>query len=262
MIQIIRALIITALSLSAFAAQAAEGNVGIVLLHGKWDRQPTSVMKLAGQLEDAGYKVATPMMPWSFLRQYDAPYPQALVEIETAAQSLRDRDHVSRIVIEGQSIGANAALAYAASGRPVDAIVALAPGHLPQSNVFRKRLESSVTKAKEMIASGAGSETAGFDDLNQGQLRNVRTSAQSYFSYLDPEGLGNMPKTAAAIATPLPIFMAVGTGDPLAPVAEESIFNRAPKHGKSVYMSVPGGHMETQSASGSALVDWLRSLGF
>ncbi|MDR2154691.1 MAG: DUF1749 domain-containing protein [Burkholderiaceae bacterium] len=262
MIKTIRALIAAALCLLFFSAQAAEGNVGIVLLHGKWDRQPTSVMKLAGQLEDAGYKVATPMMPWSFQRQYDVPYAKALVEIEAAAQSLRDRYRVSQIVIAGQSIGANAALAYAASGRLVDAIVVLAPGHTPQSNVFRKRLEPSVTKAKEMIDSGAGSDSASFDDLNQGQLRSVRTSAEAYFSYLDPEGLGNMPKTAAAIATPIPIFMAVGAGDPIAAVAEESIFKHAPKHDKSVYMSMSGGHMEVPNVIGSALVDWLRSLGF
>src|SRR6478735_10925930 len=124
MIRTTRRALLTLILLGSGTTYAAEGDLGIVLLHGKWDRPPTHVMLLARQLESAGYKVSTPVMPWSDARGYDASYPQALAEIEASAKSLRDKG-AKRIVVAGQSFGANGALAYAASGKPVDAVVAL-----------------------------------------------------------------------------------------------------------------------------------------
>ena len=240
---------------------ATEQDVGIVLLHGKWDRPPTNVLVLARQLEAAGFKVATPTMPWAGTREYDVPYDQAIAEIESAANNLRDKG-AKHIIVGGLSFGANGALAYAASGRPVDAIFVLSPGHTPDRAGFRKALEPSITKARGMLDSGAGKDRASFEDRNQGQSKQMRASAESYFSYFDPEGLGAMPKTAAAIPTAIPLFMATGSADPMSTVAEESIFNRAPKHEKSVYTIVPANHIGITGAIAATLISWLKSLGY
>jgi len=88
-------------------ASAAENEVGIVLLHGKWDRPPSKVLDLARQLEAQGYQVLSPTMPWSGTREYDVPYSQAIVEIESAANSLRDKG-AKHVVVGGLSFGANA----------------------------------------------------------------------------------------------------------------------------------------------------------
>jgi hypothetical protein len=72
-------------------AYAADKDVGIVLLHGKWDRQPTNVQGLARRLAAEGFQVTAPIMPWSANREYDVPYPQAISEIEAAAKGLRDK---------------------------------------------------------------------------------------------------------------------------------------------------------------------------
>jgi len=138
MIRSLLRLFFTLLGLAAAASRAAEASI--------LGKAPTLVMPLAPQLESAGCKVATPAMPWSGLREYDAGYPQALAEIEAAAQSLREQ-RAKRIVVAGQSFGGNGALAYAASGRAVDAIVVLSPGHTPERGQFRKALERSVDKA-------------------------------------------------------------------------------------------------------------------
>ena len=103
-------------------AFAADKEIGIVLLHGKWDRQPTKVEGLGRQLEAQGFQVATPTMPWSANREYDVSYPKALNEIAFAVKELRDKG-AKHIVIGGLSIGGNAALAYAGSGKPVDALL-------------------------------------------------------------------------------------------------------------------------------------------
>lgn len=253
------AIIATLQFLLLWPVQAAEQNVGIVLLHGKWDRPPTGIQPIARQLEAAGFRVETPTMPWAATRQYDVTYALALEEIEAAANALR-KAGAKVIVVGGQSFGANGALAFASSGKPVDAIFVLSPGHAPDSAAFRKGLEASIAKAHDMIKSGRGAETADFEDRNQAQIGKVRTSADSYYSYLDPNGLGAMSKTAPGMPRPLPVFMAVGSADPVSKIAKELIFDLTPRHEKSTYIVVTSDHTGVASAVAPALIDWLRSI--
>lgn len=166
----------------------------------------------------------------------------------------------SRVVILGQSMGANAALAHAGSGRRSDGVVALAPGHVPEVEAWRSAMGPSLKRAREMIAAGQGEEKAWFLDINQGQRREVRTTARSYLSYFDPEGLGAMPLSAAAIQPARALFMAVGQSDRMAAFAEQNIFARAPAHAKSRYVSMAGDHMNIVRLIADPLVDWLKQL--
>lgn len=253
---IVRLLALLVVSISG-GALANDAETGVVLLHGKWDKPPTHVLFLARQLEGAGFRVSTPTMPWSDARQYDAGYPAALAEIEAAANALRQQG-VKRIVVAGQSFGANAALAYAASGRKVDGIAAFSPGHTPERGNFRKALEPSVAKARTMLEQGQGNEKSSFEDRNQGQSRTIRATAEIYLSYFDPEGIGNMQKTAKSVPENVPIFMAVGTSDSMTGTAEESIFNRAPKNGRSQYVSVASDHLGLVKVIDGQFIAWLR----
>jgi pimeloyl-ACP methyl ester carboxylesterase len=250
------------LSLCGIAApligRTAEPPFAIVLLHGK-QGSPGYLAGLARDLRSEGWLVAVPTMPWSQAREYDISYPQALDEIEAAANPLV-RQGASRVVVGGHSLGANAALAYAAAGRSVYAVFGLAPGHVPERGGFRRGVAPGVEKAREMIARGAGDEKAMFPDLNQGQSRQIRITAKSYLSYFDPEGLGSMPRSAASIAKPLPIFMAVGDSDSIAGYARTEIFDVAPKHEKSVYNEGPGDHLSTIRIAAPALIGWLKGL--
>ena len=162
---------------SSAPARSGGADVGIVLMHGKWDRPPTAVTDLARVLGSNGYIVVTPEMPWSGQRLYDVDYPAALVEIEAAVQSLRARP-VRRVIVAGPSFGANAAIAYAGSGRELDGVIAIAPGHVPDVSGFRNTVASSVERAKAMIAEGKAAGQADFTDLNQGRTRTIRTTAQ------------------------------------------------------------------------------------
>jgi acetyl esterase/lipase len=246
---------------AAALGHATERDIGIVLMHGKWDRPPTGAVFLARELEAEGFRVATPTMPWSFHREYDVDYPAALAEIDAAVQSLRAAG-ATRILVGGMSFGANAALAYAGSGRPVDGVIALAPGHTVDRRVMRSRLAESVAKARGLVDRGEGDDRAVFDDLNQQQPRQVRTTAKRYLSYFDPEGLASMPRSAAAIPVPVPMFMAVGTGDPLHSAGTGYLFDVAPRHEKSAWQVVDSDHNGTGKAALPALVAWIRSLGW
>ena len=240
-------------------AAAAEKDVGIVLLHGKWDRPPSKVLGLARQLEAQGYQVLTPTMPWSGTREYDVPYSQAIVEIESAANSLRDKG-AKHVIVGGLSFGANAALAYAGIGKPVDAIFLLSPGHTPYAGSMKTALQDSVAKASEMMKSGAANDRAWFKDLNQGQSQQIRVTAASYFSYFDPEGLAAMPKTAAGISSAIPVFMAVGSADQMSGFAEKTIFSVAPPHAKSSFTIMNADHIGLVNVVAPGLIEWLRSL--
>src|SRR5512137_1159663 len=171
-------------------ARCGESDVGIVLMHGKWAGPPAPPIQfLATALRAEGFKVITPVMPWGRQRMYDADYPTALSEIEASVEILRKKG-AKRIIVAGHSFGANASIAYAASGRDVDGVIAIAPGHCPDLDSFG----ASVAKARQMIAKGKGEETASFDDNPQGQSRTISTTAKIYLSFFDPDGLGVMPK--------------------------------------------------------------------
>lgn len=239
-------------------AIAAPEEVGIVMLHGK-QSAPRIVAPLAQALRGAGFKVSTPEMAWSRRRDFDIDYPEALAEIDAAASQLT-KEGARRIVVGGHSFGANAVLAYGASGRPVAGLFMIAPGHVPDRGRFRRAVEPGVTKAREMVAAGKGSDTDWFPDVNQGRLRQVRTTASAYLSYFDPDGIAAMPKSAASLARAVPFFLAVGDADPAFAYAETAIFRAVPQHPSSQYVTLQADHMGALAAAVPQLLAWLRSL--
>jgi pimeloyl-ACP methyl ester carboxylesterase len=237
------------------AALAAEGDLGVVLLHGKQAR-PQDVADIAGTLRSAGCKVATPEMAWSQRREFDVPYGIALQEVEAAGKELQ----VKRLVVGGHSLGANAALAYAASGRPVSGVFALSPGHVPEGGAFRREVAPGVQKAQEMVARGAGEEKAWFPDSNQGRTRQVRTTAAAYLSYFDPQGMGALIRSCRRIPPGTPLFMSVGESEGILDYARGTLFPAAPANERSVFLAVPGDHIGAPRAAAPMLVEWLRAL--
>jgi acetyl esterase/lipase len=239
-------------------AKSDESEVGIVLMHGKWAGPPAPPIKvLATALRTKGFKVITPVMPWGQKRMYDADYPTALSEIEASVEILRKKG-AKRIIVAGHSFGANASIAYAASGREVDGVMAIAPGHCPDLQNFG----TSVAKARKMIAKGKGEETASFDDNNQGKDRTISTTAKIYLSFFDPDGLGVMPKSAAAIPKPVPFLWVIGTHDHLYRHGENYVFNKVPKHPRNSYLVVNADHSGTPEVAASQIVEWIMSLKY
>jgi pimeloyl-ACP methyl ester carboxylesterase len=157
-------------------------------------------------------------------------------------------------------MGANAALAYAGSGRTVDAVVAIAPGHI--ADLWREHplISASVRKARDMIAEGRGDARANFDYIDQGTRLSVRTSAAIFLSYWDPDGLGAMPRSAAAIATPTPLLWVVGGADRISSLGPGYAFERAPPHSRSRYVEVAGGRYDTPDVAREEIGRWCSEL--
>ena len=149
------------MNFSGSLCAATENKVGVVLIHGKWGN-PSQFNSLAKLMKNKEYMVLAPLMPWSKVRGYDVDYSAALEIVTGNIQELRNSGSTV-IVLAGHSKGANAAIAYTAYGpEKIDAVIAIAPGHMPEIAPYQESIQSSINKAKEMIDSGRGDERALF----------------------------------------------------------------------------------------------------
>src|SRR5690242_17289106 len=98
------AIVILGISFAAVVHAGGE-TVGVVILHGKWGSPGGFVANLANDLGKEGFLVAAPEMPWSGKRLYDKGIAGAMIEIDAAVKTLRDKG-AKRIFVAGHSLGA------------------------------------------------------------------------------------------------------------------------------------------------------------
>src|SRR5579883_2498269 len=192
-------------------------NLGVVYLHGKASWPGALNGGILSALEDEGALIAEPEMPWSFNRRYGATYEQAMGEIEAAVAGLKAKG-ATRIVIIGHSLGANAAIGYAARHPDLAGVVAIAPGHLPDQDNMRSFVADAVERAKKLIAAGQGNVPQTFPDMAQGIPLSATATPTVYLSMFDPDGPAVIPKNAAIIGAsprPVPLLWVVGKLDPI-----------------------------------------------
>ena len=258
----IAAALLFAADISAVPAADALHDLGIVYLHGKGGWPGALNGGIVSGLKDEGALVTTPEMPWSLHRRYDATFDQALSEIDAAITGLR-LDGARRIVLIGVSLGANAAIGYAARHPELAGVVALAPGHLPDVDNMRSFVSDAVARAKTLVAEGKGSVPQSFPDMAQGIPLMATATPTVYLSWFDPEGPAVIPKNAAlmgAAASPVPLLWVVGKLDPIDRRGPEYAFNVLAKNPKSQYVEVFAGHLTTTMAARRQVIDWINAL--
>jgi pimeloyl-ACP methyl ester carboxylesterase len=236
----------------------AGNGLGVVLLHGKRSG-PQVFQGLAGALEKEGFLVAKPEMPWSRSRYLDKTFEAALDEIAAAVNALQQKG-ANRVVVAGHSMGAVAALGYAAARGGLTGVILLAPGHFPGFPGFQKSLGDSLAQAQEMIKSGRGEKTGEFLDKNQGRVFPISTTAQIYYSYFSPEGPMAPGRNAARLNPKIPVLVILGDQDPLAPSAKSQVFAKLPANPLYRLVTVAGGHIEVPSESQEEVLRWLKGL--
>jgi pimeloyl-ACP methyl ester carboxylesterase len=249
-------------NMSGAAADEQLQGFGIVFLHGKASWPGAMNGGILSELRDEGALIATPEMPWSFHRRYAATYDQAMTEIDDAVAGLKAKG-AARIVIIGHSLGANAAIGYAARHPDLAGVVALAPGHLPEAGDMRSFVADAVARARTLVASGQGNVAQSFPDMAQGIPLTATATPIVYLSMFDPDGPAVIPKNAAtmgAAAHPVPLLWVVGKLDPIDRRGPEYAFNAAAKNPKSKYIEVFAGHLTTPLAARSDVVEWINSL--
>lgn len=229
---------------------------GVVVLHGK-NTGPAdrSIQEAVRRLQNVGFLVAAPELPWSRRRGFDVSYEQSLVEIGLAVAELRAKG-AGGVALVGHGLGANAALAYIATRGGVFAFVALAPAHDPDHH--RDVFIADLRKAREMSASGRGGERSLFTDFSLGRDYDLSTTAEVYLSYNDPEGAAVMPRMAERVREPLPVLWVVGTHDPLMRLGRFHCYEKLPKHPRSDYRELSADHQGVPRIAAVDVAEWLR----
>ena len=252
-------------NMSRAAADEQLQGFGIVYLHGKASWPGAMNGGILSALRDEGALIATPEMPWSFHRRYAATYDQAMAEIDAAVAELKAKG-ARRIVVIGHSLGANAAIGYAARRRgmaELAGIVALSPAHLPEVGDMRDFVADAVARAKKLVAEGKGDVPQTFPDMAQGIPLIAHATPLVYLSWFDPDGPAVIPKNAAALGAaphPVPLLWVVGKLDPIDRRGPEYAFDAAAKNPKSKYIEVFAGHLTTPLVARKQVVAWINSL--
>jgi pimeloyl-ACP methyl ester carboxylesterase len=161
------------------------------------------------------------------------------------------------------SLGANAAIGYAARHPELAGVVALAPGHLPDVGNLRSFVSDAVGRAKTLIAEGKGNVPLSFPDMAQGIPLTATATPTVYLSWFDPEGPAVIPKNAAlmgAAPSPVPLLWVVGKLDPIDRRGPEYAFNALAKNPKSRYVEVIAGHLTTALVARGHVIDWINAL--
>jgi pimeloyl-ACP methyl ester carboxylesterase len=257
-VSVVLALILYLLALlAAPAAAAGLKGVGVVFLHGKGVWSGAFDGGIPAALQAEGAVAVSPEMSWSFARIYDATYDEAMREIDAAVAGLKGRG-ATRIVVIGHSLGANAAVGYAARRRGIAAVVAISPGHLPETEEMRTRTASAVAEARALAAAGEKSRHV-WPDRIQGIPTLAAASPAVYLSMFDPDGPAVIPRNAAALHG-VPLLWVVGQSDPVFARGRDYAFSRAPRNPKSRYIEVLAGHLGAPSVARSQVVEWVKSL--
>jgi pimeloyl-ACP methyl ester carboxylesterase len=248
---------VAALAVASPLAAASLRGMGVVFLHGKGVWPGAFDGGIPSALEAEGAKVVSPEMPWSLRRMYGATFDQAMAEIDAAVATLRARG-ATRIVIIGHSLGANAAIGYAAQRHSVVAVVAIAPGHLPETAEMRSRTQSAIAEARQLAAAGH-QEKRSWPDMVQGVPTFATATPAVYLSMFDPNGPAVIPKNVAAL-NGIPLLWIVGNFDPIHSRGPQYAFSRAAKNPANRYIEVLATHLTTSLMARGQVVDWLKAL--
>jgi pimeloyl-ACP methyl ester carboxylesterase len=259
-----RVALAVAVVLALAAPAAAQGTVGVILMHGKQGSPNTPGLRdIASKAESAGMKVVVPSMPWGTggWEKINVTPDQVFAMIDGYASQLRAHG-AQRIVVGGHSLGANVALAYAVARQNVAGVVMAAPGHSPVGS-YRSSpaIKDSIDQAAQLVKSGqAGQPFSGLDE-NQGSSIRMSTTAGVYAAWLNPRGQVSMPVQAPLLPASIPVMVIIGTKDPGYGYMENSVYKPAAKNPYSKFLVIDGGdHRNTDQAASQRIVDWIKGL--
>ncbi len=260
-----RALALASLGLlnlpSAWAQPAPR--VGVLMLHGKNPGSPQDpgMQSLKFAFDRQGWDTLLPDMPWSRRRYLEGHWDQAMAEVAGHVKALKDKG-AEKIVLVGHSMGVPAAMSHAARGGAVDALVLLAPGHIPRGYYtfpLLKAVRESIDDARAKVAAGKGDETDRFQDINQGRQQTVVATPRNFLSFFDPESDADMGVTAPRIPPGVPVLTVIGEKDPLLGMVRAYYVDKLPQNPRSQFLPVSGGHLDTPRVAADPILAWIRS---
>jgi len=239
---------------------AESNNTTVIILHGKsGSPNATHLVSLGNDLNNLGYDVVAPYMPWSSSNWngtlcQGASYVNALINTE--------KDKGNKVILLGHSLGGPNALAYAAlenSAKP-DAVVALAPGHfVHRSSLLQAGHKTSIETANSMINNGQSNDIATFTTVNGGVDTYISTTPKIYLSFHSTSEFPDIATSTASVKQPL-LWLA-GADDNLTGVADKfGLTSYIPDSPSNKYKVIPGGHISLVDSVATELDSWFQAL--
>lgn len=236
---------------------AGAGQSGAVIMHGQ-GQSPDQFAELADALRREGVLVVTPELPWSGRRSYTRRVTDADAQVDAAIAGLQTQG-ARRVFLIGHGMAASYALRY--GSRPgVNGIVAIAPNHAPESDLFSTSFRDELRRAREYISQGRPQAILEFLDLQWGNLRSrASATAQSFLSYFDAAGPMNMTRNVQALKPDVLVLWIVPLGDSRG-ARESSVeaYKRLPYNAGSRLVELPVDYRNITSAAVRPTVEWMR----
>lgn len=238
----------------------AADKIGVVVLHGKWDKPEGYTSGLANFLTGEGFLVVSPEMPWSGRRAYDKGADAFVTEIDATAAELRAKG-AKKIAVVGHSQGASAALYYVTQ-RQVDGIALIAPGGYAQGKVFVDHYGASVAEARRLVEQGKAAELMSFTDLNTGnRSRSLSAPARSVLDYFDPQGPMNSYKNAARVKSGTAVLWVAPTRESEGLMrSSQMTYEKLAADVKPSRVDVQADHLLAPDAAKEPVSEWLKRL--
>ena len=236
------------------------GNVGVVVLHGRWGDPHGWISNLTQQIASAGYPVEAPLMNWSLAKSYQGGLDESDREVSQAIEALRQRG-ASRIVLIGHSIGGSFALRYART-HALAGVIVIVPAPYLDLPGFHQKVQSDLDRAASMKAGGQGDDKAWFTDWNTNQThKSLSMTANTFLSLYDPQGPMNIDQNASALPAGLPVLWISATDESEKNrEGNASAFARVPDASHARFIEVDADHLHAPDASVVPVLAWLRQL--
>lgn len=244
--------------MSLLPVQAQEsGRIGVVLMHGKGGRPEGLVAELAASLQARGLRLRNLEMPWSGRRNYDVGPDGAEAEVARALEELR-REGAARLFLVGHSQGGLFAL-HLGARLPLAGVVAVAPGGNVAGQVYEQYIGRDRARARELVAAGRGSEVGDFADYEGGKsTTEVRTRAEIYWAWFNPQGVMHQERALRALPSQLPVLYIAPTADfPALRRANPSLYALLPSQPLTRYLQPTASHTNAPTVARDAIADWL-----
>lgn len=231
--------------------------IGVVVMHGKGGSPARHVNGLASFLEQKGYLVANLEMPWSGRREYDVPVDAAEKEVDAALDAMRARG-AGKVFVAGHSQGGVFALYYGGR-RPVDGVVAIAPGGNVANQVFRKELGPALEQARRLVAEGKGHEKARLSDYENAKgTFSVTSTPAAWLTWFDPDGAMNQVKSSKALGPQVPVLFVAPRNDyPGLVRVRPMMFDALPRHALTRMTEPDASHIDAPSAAREEIARWI-----
>src|SRR5262249_23553643 len=107
---------------------------------------------------------------------------------------------------------------------------------------------------------GRATDTQQWPDAIQGATLVLSTTADIYYSWMDPRGLAAMPVQARRLPASTALLLVISRRDPFFEAAERSVYLPAARHPYSRYLAIGAHPSPTRLAAATSIVQWLNGL--